>query len=217
MSHSTSILAWLDSICHDRKLGSEPLTEPSLKHAIKQEDRKRRLPVAYQALAPLVQLPAGSCDCLIRQHFHLIHAGSTAAYQRKQTAHRTSGCHSRFVEAVTLVAKLQNISDLELSIRKIATDIKENIDAAKTANAVAKEALEANEMIVKLAREAKALEPINPGSIAYIYASVAARGGLAAIIHSSHNQGTSHVQTLREIMMERLPWVQMLIELDCCC
>ncbi|RSL76116.1 hypothetical protein CEP52_017805, partial [Fusarium oligoseptatum] len=27
--------------------------------------------VAYQALAPLVQLPAGSCDCLIRQHFHL--------------------------------------------------------------------------------------------------------------------------------------------------
>ncbi|RSL81573.1 hypothetical protein CEP52_017165, partial [Fusarium oligoseptatum] len=44
MSHSTSILAWLDSICHDRKLGSEPLTEPSLKHAIKQEDRKRRLP-----------------------------------------------------------------------------------------------------------------------------------------------------------------------------
>ncbi|KAF6528189.1 hypothetical protein HZS61_008491 [Fusarium oxysporum f. sp. conglutinans] len=44
MSHSTSILAWLDSICNDRKLGSEPLTEPSLKHTIKQEDRKRRLP-----------------------------------------------------------------------------------------------------------------------------------------------------------------------------
>ncbi|RMJ05024.1 hypothetical protein CDV36_014311 [Fusarium kuroshium] len=34
------------------------------------EIRCRRI-VAYQALAPLVQLPAGSCDCLIRQHFHL--------------------------------------------------------------------------------------------------------------------------------------------------
>lgn len=41
MSHSTSILAWLDSICNDRKL---PLIEPSLNHAIKQQDRKRRLP-----------------------------------------------------------------------------------------------------------------------------------------------------------------------------
>ncbi|KAL6408145.1 hypothetical protein AUP68_08519 [Ilyonectria robusta] len=43
MSHFTSILAWLNGICNDGELGSEPLSEPLLMHAIKQ-DRKRRLP-----------------------------------------------------------------------------------------------------------------------------------------------------------------------------
>ncbi|KAH7377203.1 hypothetical protein B0T11DRAFT_273777, partial [Plectosphaerella cucumerina] len=119
------------------------------------------------------------------------------------------------IGTLTLLAKLQNIPDLEnirdaianlhtetktaneksiratnslreevnnanRSIHQNATDIKDNTAAARAATAIAKEALEAKKMTLKLVRDAKALGPMNPGSMVQTYASVAARGGLAA-------------------------------------
>ncbi|KAM0267467.1 hypothetical protein ACHAQH_010107 [Verticillium albo-atrum] len=141
-----------------------------------------------------------------------------------------------FIVALTLVAKLQNISDLEnirdaianlhtetkpasenatratnnlreelnntnQSMQQNTTDIKENTAAARAANAVAKEALEVNKTTSKMVRDAKTYGLMNLGSIACTYASVAARGGLAASIHNPQNYRTSHVQTLREIIV----------------
>ncbi|KAM0273513.1 hypothetical protein ACHAQH_008309 [Verticillium albo-atrum] len=112
-----------------------------------------------------------------------------------------------FMGALTLLAKLQNIPDLDnirdaianlhtetktasekavratttlreelsnanRSIQQNATDIKDNTAAARAANTVAKEALEANKMTLKMVRDAKALGPMNPGSIAHTYASI---------------------------------------------
>jgi hypothetical protein len=86
-------------------------------------------------------------------------------------------------------------------IQQNATDIKENTTAAKTANNIAKEALDANKMTLKMVRDAKALGPMNPGGVMHTYANVAARGGLAASINNPQNQRTSHVQTLHEIIV----------------
>ena len=86
-------------------------------------------------------------------------------------------------------------------IQQNATDIKENSDATRRANNIAKEGLEANKMTLKMVRDAKALGPMNPGGIAHTYANVAARGGLVASIHNPQNLRTSHAQTLREIIV----------------
>jgi hypothetical protein len=44
-------------------------------------------------------------------------------------------------------------------------------------NIVARKALEADKIILKIVRDIKVLRPINPGSITYIYTSIAAKGG----------------------------------------
>lgn len=45
--------------------------------------------------------------------------------------------------------------------------------AARRANNIAKEGLEANKITLKMVRDAKALGPTNPGGIAHTYANVA--------------------------------------------
>ncbi|KAL3587386.1 hypothetical protein FPOAC2_13282 [Fusarium poae] len=67
------------------------------------------------------------------------------------------------------------LTDTQRLIQQNATDVKENSGATRTANSIAKGALEANKMTLKMVGDAKALAPMNPGGIAHTYANVAAR------------------------------------------
>ncbi|KAK7414308.1 hypothetical protein QQX98_006825 [Neonectria punicea] len=94
--------------------------------------------------------------------------------------------------------------ELNAAARAIQTNTaaaKDGIDAAQAANSTAKEALETGKMTLKMARDMKAQGPMNQGNVAQTYASVVARGGLAASIHNPRNQRTSPIQTLREIIV----------------
>nr|XP_036581842.1 zinc knuckle [Colletotrichum truncatum]KAF6790285.1 zinc knuckle [Colletotrichum truncatum] len=139
------------------------------------------------------------------------------------------GIRSAFIGTLTLLAKLQHIPDishvheavenlrvetkaanenatrttssLRIAIQQNTAEITQNTNTSKDTNATAKEALKVGELTAKMVRDIKALGPMNQGSAAQSYASVAARGGLVGSIHNPQNQRPNHVQTLREIIV----------------
>ncbi|GKT51829.1 nucleic-acid-binding protein from mobile element jockey [Colletotrichum spaethianum] len=139
------------------------------------------------------------------------------------------GVRAAFIGALALIVKIQNIPDIghvhqaienlrmetkaanenttrttssiRIAIQQNTAEIKENTNTNKDTNTAAKEALKASELTVKMVRDIKALGPMNQGSAAQSYASVAARGGLIASMHNPQNQRPSQVQTLREVIV----------------
>ncbi|GKT61138.1 zinc finger CCHC-type protein [Colletotrichum tofieldiae] len=133
------------------------------------------------------------------------------------------------IAALSLIIKLQNIPELghlhqaieslraetktanenttretrtiKIALQQNTAELKENTNTARAANEAAKEAWKASELAAKVVKDIKALGPMNQGSTAQSYASVAARGGLTGSMHNPHNQKASQTQTLREIIV----------------
>jgi hypothetical protein len=95
----------------------------------------------------------------------------------------------------------EELSTASNTIQQNINEIKKNTDAVRAANNTAKEALEASKTTHKMVRDMKAQGPISQGNVVHTYASVAARGGLAASIHNPQNPRMSQMQTLREIIV----------------
>ncbi|KDN71154.1 hypothetical protein CSUB01_12466 [Colletotrichum sublineola] len=133
------------------------------------------------------------------------------------------------IAALSLIVKLQNLPELghlhqaieslraetktanenttretrtiKIALQQHTVELKENTNTTRAASEAAKEAWKASELAAKVAKDIKALGPMNQGSTAQSYASVAARGGLAGSMHNPHNQRASQTQTLREIIV----------------
>ncbi|GKT61208.1 hypothetical protein ColTof4_01299 [Colletotrichum tofieldiae] len=133
------------------------------------------------------------------------------------------------IAALSLIIKLQNLPEVEhlhqaieslraetktanenttretrtikIALQQNTAELKENTNITRAANEAAKEAWKASELAAKVVKDIKALGPMNQGSTAQSYASVAARGGLTGSMHNPRNQRSSQTQTLREIIV----------------
>lgn len=165
-----------------------------LQTALKSIDEANGQPIECQSARVMI---FGTLNLLVKlQNIpdleHLHHAVASLHTETKTANEATIRATNSLRDEVTNTQRL---------IQQNATDIKENSDATRRANNIAKEGLEANKMTLKMVRDAKALGPMNPGGIEHTYANVAARGGLVASIHNPQNLRTSHAQTLREIIV----------------
>ncbi|KAK1993566.1 hypothetical protein LX36DRAFT_752278 [Colletotrichum falcatum] len=133
------------------------------------------------------------------------------------------------IAALSLIVKLQNLPELghlhqaieslraetktanenttretrtiKIALQQNTVELKENTNTTRAANEAAKEAWKASELAAKVVKDIKALGPMNQGSTAQSYASVAARGGLTGSMHNPHDQKASQNQSLREIIV----------------
>ncbi|OHW97034.1 reverse transcriptase [Colletotrichum incanum] len=117
------------------------------------------------------------------------------------------GHRHQAIESLRAETKTANVNTtretrtIKIALQQNTVELKENTNTTRAANEAAKEAWRASELAAKVVKDIKALGPMNQGSTAQSYASVAARGGLAGSMHNPYNQRASQTQTLREIIV----------------
>ncbi|OAQ61321.1 reverse transcriptase [Purpureocillium lilacinum] len=146
------------------------------------------------------------------------HAAKLSTYLQKAmssiesptgTAHRAAKVrnaqHETKTAAQNTIKAISDIRDELQNAKKISqqtiTTIQDNANVALATGATAKEAVEIGKATYKMVKDMKPGATPSQSNMAQTYASIVARGGLAASMHNPVNHRASPVQAQREIIV----------------
>lgn len=117
----------------------------------------------------------------------------------RNAQHETKTAAQNTIKAISDIRdELQNANKIS---QQTITTIQDNANAALAAGATAKEAVEIGKATYKMVKDMKPGATPSQSNMAQTYASIVARGGLAASMHNPVNHRASPVQAQREIIV----------------